>query len=288
MRTNPNIDKIIKLTAQLNQWRHEYYNHNAPTVSDDVYDAVYEELKQTEQETGFYMSNSSTKTVGYAVVDGLEKTAHPIPLLSLEKTKLIGDIMSFIGNREILIMQKLDGLTLKIEYENGRLIRASTRGDGNEGEVITHNVSAIEGIPANIAYDKKLVVTGEAYILKQTFERLKETVSDSSGKPYKNARNMAAGSVRCFDAETCAKRGLVFSPFAVLEGFNEDNQTAASKFLKLQALRELGFSPCEFFLRAKNSMEYEVTESIEELRVLAENIGIPIDGIVITYKNKTG
>ena len=142
--------KIITLTAQLNQWRHEYFNLNAPSVSDEVYDRLYDELKRLEQETGLCMSNSPTQTTGYAIVDGLEKTVHTIPLLSLDKTKQISDVMNFIGNHEVLLMHKLDGLTMKLEYENGSLIRASTRGDGNEGEVITHNVPAIAGIPVKI------------------------------------------------------------------------------------------------------------------------------------------
>jgi len=129
------IKKIKELTAQLNRWRHEYYNLNAPTVSDAVYDRNLDELEKLERETCFVMSNSPTRTVGYEVVDGLEKTNHNIPLLSLEKTKQMSDIMRFIGSQTVLIMHKLDGLTVKLEYENGGLVRASTRGNGEEGEV---------------------------------------------------------------------------------------------------------------------------------------------------------
>jgi len=130
------IEKIKEMTAKLNQWRHEYYNLNAPTVSDAVYDRVYDELERLENQAGFRMSNSPTQTVGYEVVGGLEKTAHNTPLLSLEKTKQVGDIVSFIGSQQVLLMHKLDGLTVKLEYENGALIRASTRGNGEEGEIV--------------------------------------------------------------------------------------------------------------------------------------------------------
>ena len=136
------------------------------------------------------MSNSPTQTVGYTVVDGLEKTTHTIPLLSLDKTKQISNLMSFIGTQQVLLMHKLDGLTLKLEYEDGSLVRASTRGNGEEGEVVTHNVRAIEGIPSNIPYQGRLVVVGEVYITKPTFERLQETLRDSSGNQYKNTRNL--------------------------------------------------------------------------------------------------
>jgi DNA ligase (NAD+) len=129
------IEKIRELTARLNQWRHEYYNLAAPTVSDDLYDRCYDELERLEQETGFRLSNSPTQTVGYKTVDGLEKTTHTIPLLSLDKTKHLKDIRRFINIHQVLLMHKLDGLTLKLEYENGTLLRASTRGNGVQGRL---------------------------------------------------------------------------------------------------------------------------------------------------------
>ena len=144
------IERIKELTVRLNQWRYEYYNLNAPTVTDAMYDREYDELERLEQESGFRLSNSPTQTVGYDVVDGLEKTAHTIPLLSLEKSKELKDVRRFIGIHQVLLMHKLDGLTIKLEYENGTLVRASTRGNGDEGEVVTHNARAIEGIPVNI------------------------------------------------------------------------------------------------------------------------------------------
>jgi DNA ligase (NAD+) len=274
-------EKVRELTAKLNQWRHEYYNLNAPTVDDALYDRNYDELERLERESGCRMSDSPTLTVGYTVVDGLEKTAHTIPLLSLEKTKRIGDITRFIGSRQVLLMHKLDGLTVKLEYENGALVRASTRGDGNEGEVITHNARAIGGIPANIPYRRRLVVVGEAYIAKPVFERLRDTLRDGSGNPYKNARNMAAGSVRCHDAKICAGRGVVFSPFAVIEGL--DGNTCKSE--KLTDLKLMGFSPCMYYIQKPKSTEPEISGSISELRVLAKESGIPIDGIVVTYND---
>ena len=278
-------ERIRELVAKLNQWRHEYYNLNAPTVSDEVYNRLYDELERLEQNTGILMSNSPTQTVGYEVVDGLEKTAHSIPLLSLEKTKDIGNLIRLIGSQQVLLMHKLDGLTVKLEYENGLLIRASTRGNGDEGEIITHNARAIDGIPAWIPYLERLVVVGEAYITKPTFEKLRETLRDSSGNSYKNARNMAAGSIRCYDAGACAGRGLSFSPFGVLEGLYEEAETAASKYLKLHALARLGFSPCRFIKPDVNSPEQIISNIISNLQKFAEAEGLPIDGIVVTYDN---
>jgi len=276
--------RVRELTDQLNRYRHEYYNFDAPSVSDEVYNRLFDELERLEQETGCRMSNSPTQTVGYTVVSSLAKTQHDIPLLSLEKKKNIPDLIRFIGSQPVLLMLKLDGLTVKLEYEDGRLLRASTRGDGDEGEVITHNAPAISGIPIEIPYKQRLVVSGETYIPKAVFEQLKDVLRDSTGKPYKNARNMAAGSVRNYDAVACAKRGLHFTPFSVLEGLDEDQILANSKMAKLNHLLELGFSKCQF-LFLQNSSEALITDCIEELKMLADEEDTPIDGIVVTYND---
>ena len=133
-------ERIAALTAQLNRYRHEYYNLNAPTVADEVYDRLFDELKALEDTTGIRMANSPTQTVGYPAVSALQKTTHKIPLLSLEKVKRVEDVVSFAGDNQVMLMLKLDGLTVKLTYENGTLTEAATRGDGCEGEVVTHNV----------------------------------------------------------------------------------------------------------------------------------------------------
>ena len=196
------ITENRNLVDVLNRYRHEYYNLNAPSVSDAQYDRIFDELVRLENKTGVCMSNSPTQTVGFTAVSKLEKTRHEIPLLSLEKTKSADELLTFAGNQRFMLMHKLDGLTVKLEYENGTLIRASTRGDGDEGEIITHNARAITGMPAEIPYRRPLVITGEAYIRNSDFAELKETLLDSTGKPYRNARNLAAGSVRNLDARS--------------------------------------------------------------------------------------
>ena len=140
-------ERIHELVDKLNQYRHEYYNENAPSVSDAVYDHLYDELARMEKETGIILSNSPTQTVGYKAVSRLEKVRHTIPLLSLDKTKLVNDLVSFVKNHAALLMLKLDGLTVKLVYENGELVEGSTRGDGDEGELITHNIPAFRNVP---------------------------------------------------------------------------------------------------------------------------------------------
>ena len=274
-------EKVQALTAQLNRYRDEYYNSNAPSVSDEVYDRMYDELVSLEFETGICMTDSPTRTVGYVAVSELEKTTHPIPLLSLDKTKSVEELVSFTGEHQILLMLKLDGLTVKLTYEEGRLVEAATRGDGDTGEVVTHNVRGISGIPQCIPYPERLVVSGEAFIRPGDFEKLQEKLTDSNGERYKNGRNLAAGSVRLLDAAACRGRRVMFMPFAVLEGFPE----MELKSQKLRKLPELGFQVCKFVISRRSLTCREMEEGIGSLRQFAEDNDIPIDGIVASYND---
>lgn len=175
-------EQVLSLTNLLNRYRHEYYNLNAPTVSDQEYDRRFDELVQLEQTTGIQMANSPTQTVGYPAVSKLEKTQHAIPLLSLDKEKQTEELVAFMGQQLVLLMLKLDGLTVKLTYEGGSLVEVATRGDGNEGEIITHNAHGISGIPLKIPYEGHLVVTGEAFIRPSDFAVLQDTLVDSNGE----------------------------------------------------------------------------------------------------------
>lgn len=273
--------KQRELNDRLNRYRNEYYNQNKPSVSDEVYDRLFEELQQLEQETGIRMANSPTNTVGYPVVGNLEKTSHEIPLLSLDKVKSSMDLCRFMGEHQVMFMLKLDGLTIKLTYEGGELVEAATRGDGDVGAVVTHNTRAISGIPAHIQYQDRLVVTGEAFIRPSDFERLKENLKDSNGEPYKNGRNLAAGSVQLLDSQTCMGRCLTFMPFTVLEGF----EALPRKSERLKELRPLGFNPCKYLVTKRPLTQAETEDGIKQLRQYAADNDIPIDGIVVTYND---
>ena len=273
--------RVHHLTTVLNRYRHEYYNLNAPTVEDQVYDRLFDELAALEKETGIRMGNSPTQTVGYPAVSKLEKTTHAIPLLSLDKTKSSEELLAFMGEQGVLLMLKLDGLTIKLTYENGVLQEASTRGDGDEGEIVTHNVTGITGIPSHIPFKGRLVVTGEAFIRPSDFAVLQATLVDSNGKPYKNGRNLAAGSVRLLDAKVCKERRINFMAFSVLEGF--DNLALKSE--RLMQLWSLGFTVCHY-LKSNRKMKLEELETgIKMLRDYAKKYDVPIDGTVISYND---
>ena len=271
-----------ELTARLNVYRDEYYNKNAPSVSDAVYDRLFDELVGLEEQTGVIMTNSPTQTVGYPVVSGLPEAKHDIPLLSLDKTKLVNDLLSFQSGRVVNLSLKLDGLTTEIIYEGGILQRLSTRGDGDIGDDITHNAAAIEGIPMQIPYKERLVVVGESFIRNSDFERLRQTLVDSTGKPYKNSRNLAAGSVRAYNSSVCAQRCVHFLPFAVIDGLPEVETETDSKRMKLAKITEFGFGRVRSiqFATANNDM---MELHIKVLRDKAAEEDLPIDGLVLSY-----
>ncbi len=276
-------ERIHELVDKLNQYRDEYYNKNAPSVSDAVYDHLYDELERLEKESGIILSNSPTQTVGYKAVSSLEKVRHPIPLLSLGKTKMVSELATFLKKHAALLMLKLDGLTVKLVYEGGKLVEGSTRGDGDEGELITHNVSAFRNVPLSIPYKEHLVVTGEGFIHKSDFERLKDTLTGSDGKPYRNARNLAAGSIRCLDANICKEREISFFAFNILEGMDEFTDIRDSRSSLLLSLSEYGFGICPFLTVSPDETAEDLAVKIKTLTDLAEISDIPIDGMVLRF-----
>lgn len=278
---NTAMIKMRQLVEQLNRYRDEYYNKASPTVSDAEYDKLFDELSSLEQQTGVYMANSPTQTVGYPVVSNLPKAKHDVPLLSLDKTKSVETLVLFQGEKVVNLSPKLDGLTTEFVYENGELKRASTRGDGDVGEDITYNAKAISGIPMTIPYKKRLVVSGEAFIHNSDFRRLRENLVDSTGKPYKQSRNLAAGSLRLYDSAECAQRCVTFIPFSVVEGFDDENEEMAnSKLMKLARLADLGFGKLKTIQFTASSNEL-MQHNIDLLRKKAIEDDLPIDGMVL-------
>lgn len=279
------ITHMKKLVSMLNQYRDEYYNHNAPSIPDSAYDRLFDELDTLEKRTGIILSGSPTQTVGYSPVSELRKVKHPIPLLSLDKTKLARDILDFVkkGKGPTNLMLKMDGLTVELDYDGGTLQEASTRGDGEIGEDITHNVPAFINVPLTIPYTGKLKVTGEAHIRIDDFLNLQSSIIDRNGEPYKTPRNLAAGSVRTLDPAVCKGRCVSFIPFNVLEGLDYETVIGDSKSAKLSRLKDYGFGSCDSYtIDCSTSLE-EIENLIERLQATAQSKMIPIDGIVAVY-----
>lgn len=271
------IEKIRCLVEKLNEYRDAYYNHNDSPVTDEVYDRLFDELKQLEVETGIVMANSPTNTVGYRPVSELKKVNHPVALLSMDKTKSVDDLVRFIGDKEATVMYKLDGLTVRLDYEDGKLVLAATWGDGSEGDDITHNIPAFMNVPLTIPYKERLSVSGEAFIHRYDFERINEGLSED--KRFSTCRNMAAGSVRAYDPKICKSRNIFFNAFKVIEGFEEIN----SKYERMSRLQELGFPVCPIFKIETGSDMAALKNRIAQIREDAQISGIPIDGAIVQY-----
>lgn len=272
------ISRIKELTAFLNKCCDEYYNKNNPTISDAQYDALFDELSRLENETGVVLADSPTMRPGYEVISELEKVSHDIPLLSLEKTKSEQTLLDFAKASNGYLALKLDGLTVKLTYQNGELYEAATRGDGAVGEIITHNARVFVNIPQKIPFADRLVISGEAFIDIPTFERINSLIDNDEDK-YSTPRNLASGSVRQLDSKICAERGVAFVPFNVLEGM----ENIDSKLERLQVLNGFGFELIPLELLGENDNLDTVTKKIADLKGLANQKGYPIDGIVFSY-----
>lgn len=274
------INRLKELTEQLNRYRNSYYNNSESLISDKQYDDLFDELQVLEEETGIVMSNSPTKTVGYEVKSKLEKVKHSHPMLSLDKTKSIDELKKFVNNRDCLLMCKMDGLTVLLTYENGELIQAETRGNGEEGEIITHNAKVFENIPIHIDYKGHLEVEGEAIIACDDFKKINSKLPEN--EKYKNPRNLVSGSVRQLDSNIAAQRHIKFIawkvPYVIKEKYAI--KTMVDRF---SLIEELGFETVPQVII--KSWEEHYDEYIKILKEIAQEKGFPIDGLVMTYND---
>ncbi len=272
--------RIRYLVEYLNKCADEYYNKNSPSISDAQYDALFDELTALENETGIILTTSPTQKVGAEVLSELPKVIHNIPLLSLAKTKSADDIKDMLNKSDGYLALKIDGLTVELLFENGILTEASTRGDGTEGELITHNAKVFKDIPRVIPFKEKLRITGEAYIDIETFNSINEKIENDEDK-YSTPRNLASGSVRQLDSAICKEREVCFMPFNVLEGM--DN--IVSRTERLNTLSFYGFSRIPSFNLKIDDSTQTIEENISRLKNTALKKGLPIDGIVFFYND---
>ena len=264
------INRLKELTEQLNHYRDSYYNHSESLISDKQYDDLFDELQTLEEETGIVMSNSPTNTVGYEVKSKLEKVKHSHPMLSLDKTKSTDDLVKFSDGKDCIISLKLDGLTVLNTYNNCTLCQSETRGNGEEGEIITHNAKVFDNLPLNIPFDRKFEIEGEAIITQSDFEKI-----NTNGE-YKNCRNLASGSVRQLDSNITKNRHVRFIAWKIPFGV-----TTYSQGFEIAA--QYGFEVVPYV--KYNSKYDDIEKAIEVLKSIAKEKTLPIDGLVITYDN---
>lgn len=255
------IDRIKELTELLNKASDAYYNTGNTIMEDREFDALVEELRKLEQETGFVVATSPTHKVGYEVKSELQKVTHNHPMLSLAKTKDWNEFIQYFGNKDVIGMLKMDGLTCSLKYINGELVSAETRGNGEIGEDILHNIKTVKTVPQKIPYKNELIIDGEIIC---TYDDFKPFASE-----YKNPRNFASGSIRLLDSNECAKRPLTFVAWNVIKGFDDENS-----FLKrLELIDNQGFTVVPW----TSSFDWDAKEFLIEQ---AKKYGYPIDGLV--------
>ena len=268
---NQNIFKINFLVETLNRYANAYYN-GEPIATDEEYDKLYETLESLEKETGYRLANSPINKVGFEVQENVKKSKHVSPMLSLKKIHSINEIKDFTGEHECVMSLKEDGLTIRLTYENGCLIKAETRGDGYIGSDITYNIKAFQNVPLEVQYKENFIIDGEAIITDNDFK----LVNEGLDKPFTLQRSLASGSVALLDPEVTRTRRLTFIAWKFVSGYNKNTYIENFMFLK-----DLGFLVVPHVLLNKTLIE----EQISLLKNSAKEIGHPIDGIVISYND---
>lgn len=276
--TDNKIDRIKELVEKLNLASRKYYQEDTEIMSNLEYDALYDELCVLEKETGVVLSNSPTVTVGYEVVSELPKEAHEYPMLSLDKTKDVDSLVSWLGNHEGVISWKMDGLTVVLIYENGALVKAVTRGNGEIGEVITNNARVFANVPHSIPYQGKLTIRGEAVIKYSDFERINRQIADIDAK-YKNPRNLCSGSVRQLNNQITQERNVHFFAFNLVGAADVDFHNSFS--YQLRWLQKQGFDVVESYVTDAENLPAYVKQFSE--RIVSNDF--PSDGLVLVLED---
>ena len=268
--------RIKELTELLDKAAKAYYQGASEIMTNAEYDKLYDELAALEQKTGIVLSGSVTHKVGYEVLSDLPKERHPEPRLSLDKTKEVSVLADFLGGKPGILMWKLDGLTIVLTYEDGKLVKALTRGNGEIGEVVTSNARCFKNVPVEIPYKGDFSVRGEAIIHYSDFNRINAGLGDIDAR-YKNPRNLVSGSVRQLNTRITAERDVNFIVYELLTCEGVDFNDSRSK--QLDYCESLGFSVVDHPLVTADTLPFEVENYAERIKTY----DIPSDGLVLQY-----
>ena len=271
------LTRIKELNQILKEAAEAYYAKDVEIMSNLEYDSLYDELVQLEEETGIILSGSPTQTVGYAAVDELPKEAHERPMLSLAKTKVREELQDWLMDKEGLLSWKLDGLTIVLTYENGKLFKAVTRGNGEVGEVITANAKCFQNVPLSIPHKGKLVLRGEAVISYSDFEKINASIEDETLK-YKNPRNLCSGSVRQLNSAVTAERCVNFFAFTLVQC---EGIEFTAREEQMQFLQNMGFAAVPYVKVTREN----ILAAIEDFASKIESYDIPSDGLVLVLND---
>lgn len=279
------IDELIKI---LNKASYEYYVLDNPTITDQEYDSLMDELIRLETNNpSLVRSDSPTVRIGGEVIDEFKKVTHDVPMMSLGDIFNEDEIRDFdekikkvISNPEYICELKIDGLSVSLIYKNGKLVRGATRGDGVTGEDITHNVKTIKNVPLSLPQDIDIEVRGEIYMPKSSFLKLNEERSKKGEKEFANPRNAAAGSVRQLDSKIASERNLLTFLYHMP---NPEKYSLKTHYESLELMKELTFTVNPNIKKASNIEE--VIDYINYWQENRNNLPYEIDGIVIKVNN---
>ena len=268
-------ERMKTLVERLNEASRAYYQEDREILSNQEYDALYDELAALERQTGTVLVNSPTQRVGYEVISKLVKVRHDSPILSLDKTKDTEKLAQFLGNQEGILSWKLDGLTIVLKYRGGALEQAITRGNGEEGEDVTHNAKVFQNLPLAIPFQGELVLRGEGVISYSEFYRINAALGEE--EQYKNPRNLCSGTVRQLNSEIAARRHVRFYAFTLVSA--EGKELSDSKAENLAWLASMGFDVVEHHRVTAET----VAAAVEEFRGKIADNDIASDGLVLTF-----
>ena len=270
------LERMKELIGILREAGRAYYQESREVMSNFEYDRLYDELLELERETGTVFGNSPTQNVGYEVVSSLPKERHESPMLSLNKTKSVEELKEWLGEQRGLLSWKMDGLTIVLTYEEGKLVKAVTRGNGEIGEVITNNAKTFVNVPMTIPYKGQLVLRGEAVIRYSDFLKINEEIEDVDAR-YKNPRNLCSGSVRQLNSEVTAQRKVRFFAFSLVSADGVDFKNSREE--QFLWLKSQGFETVEYRLVTADTLEAAVASFSEAV----EKNDVPSDGLVLLF-----
>ncbi|MDE7306444.1 MAG: NAD-dependent DNA ligase LigA, partial [Clostridia bacterium] len=279
------MSRVRELIDQLNKWAYEYYVLDNPSVPDREYDRLYDELRKIEDETGEVQPDSPTRRVGGEPVKAFARHAHISRLYSLDKSVSYDELDAFftrvkkaVQNPEYTVEYKFDGLTMCLTYDNGEFVRATTRGNGVEGEDVTAQCLTIKSFPLTIKYKGLLEVQGEAVIRLSVLENYNKTAKEQ----LKNARNAVAGAIRNLDPKVTAERKPEILFYNVNYMGEGELKTQVEHF---EFLKDQGFKVYPFLRVCKSADEAKA--AIEEIEVERKNIDVLTDGAVVKLNDCT-
>ena len=271
------IERMKELINTLNNASNAYYNQS-PIMSDYEWDKLYDELATLEYTTEIVLADSPTHNVGYSVADELKEVEHNHPMLSLDKTKSVDELIEFIGNKDCFLSVKADGLTTSLHYINGKLIGAETRGDGVRGTECLQKVLTMKNVPKEIPYKDELIIDGETIIGWDTFREINDKLPED--KKYKHPRNLVSGSLQLLDSKEAANRNMRFVAWRVIKGF--EHKTPSEDLFKA---KDIGFDIIPILKSPRINQKEELTILLNQIRESANSHNIPYDGAVMAVND---